>query len=161
MGNVDLPHLNEKTMMPNNYCLGEVQCALGQKLLERVDKINSEKRRRALYFIDDLKDCPELEFHRVENDRHNYHLLVAKLINGRRDEFIRIMSKSFYIQCVVQYYPLYRYDLYAKLGYNKAETPNTDDFFDNMISFPFQQTLKDIELSYMLDCTRKVLQSFR
>ena len=161
MGNVDLPQLNEKTMMPNNYCLGEVQCALGQKLLERVDKINSEKRRRALLFIDDLKDCPELEFHRVENDRHNYHLLVAKLKNGRRDEFIRIMSKRYSIQCVVQYYPLYRYDLYAKLGFDKAEVPNTDDFFDNMISFPFQQTLKDSELSYILDCTRKVLQSFR
>jgi dTDP-4-amino-4,6-dideoxygalactose transaminase len=161
MGNVDLPQLNGKTMMPNNYCLGEVQCALGQKLLERVDKINSEKRRRALLFINELKNFPEIEFHKVENDRHNYHLLVAKLANGKRNDFIRIMSKRFSIQCVVQYFPLNRYDLYAKLGYGNADIPNTDNFFDNMVSFPFQQTLTDSQLSYMIDSTQEVLQSFR
>ena len=41
--------------MPNNCCLGEVECALGEQLLKRVDEINAKKRRRALAFMDELK----------------------------------------------------------------------------------------------------------
>jgi len=159
MGNVDLPELNGKPMMPNNCCLGEVECALGLQLLKRVDEINAEKRRRALTFMDELQDFSELEFHREDSERHNYHLLVARLINGKRDQFIRTMAQQHSIQCVVQYYPLNRYDLYQKLGFEMANLPNTDEFFDNMVSFPFQQTLTEADLSYMLDCTRKVLRS--
>ena len=113
MGNVDLPELNGEYLWPNNFCLGEIECALGSKLLERIDDINNEKRKRAIYFIDSLKNFSELEFHRVDNLRHNYHLLVARLIGKNRDEIINKMSLMG-IQCAVQYYPLYRYDLYIK-----------------------------------------------
>ncbi len=159
MGNVDLPELSGNPLLPNNCCLGEVECALGEQLLKRVDEINTEKRRRALDFIDELKDFAELEFHCEDSERHNYHLLVARLANGKRDQFIRTMAQEHSIQCVVQYYPLNRYDLYRKLGFGEAVLPNTDSFFDNMISFPFQQTLTEADLSYMLDCTRQVLRS--
>ena len=164
MGNVDLPELSGNPLMPNNFCLGEVECALGEQLLKRVDEINSEKRRRALEFIDELKDFAELEFHREDSERHNYHLLVARLANGKRDQFIRTMAQEHSIQCVVQYYPLNRYDLYRKLGLGDAVL-NTDSFFDNMISFPFQQTLSEMDLSYMLDvpakCSALLIEQFR
>ena len=62
------------------------------------------------------------------------------------------------IQCVVQYYPLNRYDLYDKLGYGDANCPNADTFFDNMISFPFQHMLTDSELDQMIDSTKSVLK---
>ena len=42
MGNVDLPKVNGDYLMPNNYCLGEVECALGTKLLDRLDEINKK-----------------------------------------------------------------------------------------------------------------------
>ena len=77
MGNVDLPALNGKTLWPMNCCLGEVECAVGIKLLERADQMNREKRDRAIMVIDALSDCPELAFHRETSTRHNYHLLVA------------------------------------------------------------------------------------
>ncbi len=35
--------------MPNNYCLGEVESALGAKLLDRLDTINSAKAEKGLY----------------------------------------------------------------------------------------------------------------
>ncbi len=159
MGNVDLPECSGKPMMPNNYCLGEVECALGNQLLQRVDSINQEKRRRAFAFIEALQDFSELEFHSEYSERHNYHLLAARMLSGKRDAFIRTMAQQHSIQCVVQYYPLNRYDLYRKLGFGEAQVPNTDAFFDHMISFPFQQTLTESDLEYMLDCTRLTLQS--
>lgn len=159
--NVDLPYYNGEPVEPNNYCLGEVECALGIKLLDRLDKINSEKRQRALKFIDALKDFPELEFHRVDSSRHNYHLLVALVKKGNSYDFLRKMNYEKGIKCVVQYFPLHRYDYYKKHGFGFADVPNTDAFYDNMISFPFQHWMSENEIDYMLKSIIEVIKELR
>ncbi len=163
MGNVDFPFLDNEMLWPQNYCLGEVECALGTKQLDRIDEINAQKRARALAFIDALAEFPELEFHRVASTRHNYHLLPARMIGSveRRDDFIRRMFNEHGVKCVVQYYPLNRYDFYKRLGLDKADCPNTDEFYDHMISFPFQHNLSEAEFEHMLGAARTVLKSQR
>jgi len=156
MGNVDLPELDDKHLWPNNYCLGEVECALGIKLLDRIDQINKEKRDRAMRFIDAMAKFSELKFHKEDSKRHNYHLLTARVLNGKRDDFINKMAKAG-VQCVVQYYPLNRYDLYKKAGYAEADCPNTDQFFDNMVSFPFHHMMSDESFTDMITITQKVI----
>lgn len=163
MGNVDIPAFDGDLLMPSNYCLGEVECALGIKLLARIDSINAEKRDRALRFIDGLSDFPELEFHRVDSSRHNYHLLAARMTTGTdaRDHFIRAMHDEKGIKCVVQYIPLDRYDFYRRLGFGAAQCPEADKFFDTMISFPFQHWMSDAEFGYMLASAREVLTAMK
>lgn len=157
MGNLDLPTLDGEYLMPNNYCLGEVECALGAKLLDRLDEMNTQKRKRANRFIDELSEFKFLEFHKVENSQHNYHLLVARVLDNKRDEIMKKLVYDKKIKCVVQYYPLHRYPLYIKLGFGEADVPNSEEFFDNMISFPFQHWMSDEEFEYMLESTKKVL----
>lgn len=161
MGNVDFPTLNGEYLFPNNYCIGEVECALGSKLLDRIDEMNAQKRKRAIIFIDSLKNYPELEFHRVDSTRHNYHLLVARCTNGMRDVFIRKMANETGIKCVVQYYPLNRYDFYKKAGFGEADCPNADLLFDNMVSFPFHHWMSNDEFEYMQSKTKEVLNEMR
>lgn len=160
MGNVDFPVLDGEMLWPFNYCIGEVECALGARQLDRVGRINAEKRERALAFIDALGEYPELVFHRVDSGRHNYHLLAARMRGPveRRDDFIRRMFHEYGIKCVVQYYPLNRYDFYRRLGFGEANCPNADAFYGHMVSFPFQHSLTDAELAYMLDSAKKVLR---
>lgn len=159
MGNVDLPMVDGRAAWPANYCLGEAECALGAKLLDRIDSINDAKRQRALSFIDGLSDCPELVFLREETRRHNYHLLVAAMTKGTeaRDKFMRIMYREHGIQCAVQYMPLNRYDYYARLGLSEASCPAGDRFFDTMISFPFHASLSDEDVAYMAERTKQTL----
>jgi perosamine synthetase len=161
MGNVDLPILDGRILHPNNYCLGEIECALGSRLIERVGEINQFKQKRALHFIDALSGYDELEFHRVDSKRHNYHLLVGRMKNGKRDKFIDKMFTEKRIKCVTQYYPLYRYDYYKKSGLGNADCPNTDLFFDNMVSFPFQEWMSDEDFDYVLEAAIDVLGSLR
>ncbi len=161
MGNVDMPMLDGEMLQPGNYSLGEVESALGTKLLERIDSINDEKRRRALRFIDGLADWPELEFLREPTRRHNYHLLVARMTSGaeKRDAFIRAMFEEKGVKCVVQYYPLNRYDYYRRLGFGASDCPDGDLFYDTMISFPFQLWMSDEDFEYMLASAREVMAS--
>ena len=132
-----------------------------EEMRTEIDEINQDKRKRALWFIDALEGFPELEWHRVDSSRHNYHLLVAQMSNGRRDEFISKMAFEKGVQCIVQYCPLNRYPLYKKAGFGKASCPNADKFFDNMISFPFHHLMTDEELDYMLQSTIEVLKEIR
>jgi len=156
MGNVDLPELNGKPVLPNNYCLGEIECALGTKLLARIDEMNAQKRQRAMQFIDVMAEHPELEFHREDSDRHNYHLLVARVTNGKRNAFMVNMVEAG-VQCVVQYYPLNRYELYKKVGLGEANCPNSDLFFDNMVSFPFHHMMSDETFAELIAITRNAI----
>jgi dTDP-4-amino-4,6-dideoxygalactose transaminase len=162
MGDVDLPRPG---LWPSNFCMGEVESALGAALLTRIDRMNAEKRARAMSFIDALADYPELVFHRVDSTRHTYHLLAAWFDEGGRpglrDRFMEAMAYDKLIKCVVQYCPLYRYPLYAKNGFGVADCPAADDFFDHMVSFPFQHWLGDEDLGYMLESTRQVLEDLR
>ena len=144
-----------------NCCLGEVECAVGVKLLERANKMNTQKRDRAIMVIDALADYPELIFHREVSERHNYHLLVAQVQDGLRDAFMRRMANHHGIQCVVQYCPLNRYPFYQKLGFDAAELPHTDTFFDSMVSFPFHHMLTDNEMDEIVAVSRETLDFLR
>ena len=144
-----------------NCCLGEVECAVGVKLLERVNKMNTQKRDRAIMVIDALANYPELIFHREVSERHNYHLLVAQVRDGLRDAFMRRMANHYGIQCVVQYCPLNRYPFYQKLGFEVAELPQTDTFFDSMVSFPFHHMLTNNEMDEIVAASRETLDFLR
>jgi len=159
MGNLDMPSINGEYLMPNNFCIGEIQCALGVELLKRVDQINAKKRQRAIYFIDTLKKYEFIEFNRVNDLSHNYHLLAGSFNKKNyQNKFISSMAYDEGIQCVVQYMPLNRYSLYQKLGYGKSNCPNADEFFDNMVSFPFQQTLSDNDFQNIIESTIKIFK---
>ena len=86
-------------------------------------------------------------------------MLVAEITNGKRDSFIKEMASEYGIQCVVQYYPLNRYDLYKKLRYGEASCPNADNFYDNMVSFPFHSSLSNEELNMVKESSLRVLES--
>jgi dTDP-4-amino-4,6-dideoxygalactose transaminase len=56
---------------------------------------------------------------------------------------------------------LHRYDYYKKSGFGDANVPNTDLFYDNMISFPFQHWMSEEEIDYMKESIVDVIKSLR
>ncbi len=153
---------------PFNYCLGEPQCAVGSNILKRIDEMTKLRQERASKFINAVKDYPELCFQKVSKDfTHVRHLFPAKydgkaLGKGKtRDDFIKIMAYKHKVKVIVQYYPLYRYPLFKKMGIGKANCPNTDEFYDNMVSFPFHLWMSDADLNYMIDKTIETLKELR
>ncbi len=154
--------------LPHKFTIPEVACAIGIKLLERVDELNTQRKNRYWQFRDALKEYPELKFQKVSNDvEPSYHLVPAKYeaakykIKANRDAFIKALAFDYGIQAIVQYYPLYRYDLYKQWECGAADCPNTDNFFDNMISFPFHVWMSDTDFEYMINSTKAALRKLR
>lgn len=151
---------------PYKFCLGEAQCALGAKMLERIDRVNEERRRRAHKVMEALRDFPELSFQKVPTDcTHVYHLLSARYDGAKygktRDDFIERVAFTHKVQTIVQYYPLYRYPMFQKAGFGEADCPHTDAFYDNMISLPFQHWLREDQIDEMITRVRATLEELR
>jgi len=163
MGNVEL---DIEGVWPYNFSLGEVQCALGAMLVKRVDELNNKRIKRALHFINEMKDFPELTFQpEKEYIKNVYHLLPAKYDGSESGscshDVIRMLSGEYGIKAIVQFHPLYRYPLFKKMGFGDADCPNSDDFFDNMVSFPFHEWMSDEDFQYMIDSVKEVLTKLR
>lgn len=153
-----------KDVWPYNFCIGETQCLIGLNLIKRIDKLNNIRRKRATLFKNKLKEFEEIEFQKIpKNFNHVFHCLVAKFRSGKRlrDKFILDMKKKYNIQCIVQNYPLYRYGLFKKNGHGKNNCKNTDNFFDNMISWPFYTWMSDKEFNYLITSTISTLRNLR
>jgi dTDP-4-amino-4,6-dideoxygalactose transaminase len=155
---------------PYNFCLGEVQCALGSRMLERLDHITATRAARAEAFQAALSDFPEMVFQsRPEGCGHAHHLMAVRYDgrrhpatgNRHRDELMTLLAEAFGIKVVVQYCPLYRYPLFARGGFGAARCPHADEFFDAMISFPFHQWMPDTEFATMIAATTAALTRLR
>lgn len=153
-------------LWPFNFCIGEVQCALGSKLLERLDRINAERKVRAERFIAAMADYPELVFQNTPAGcGHTWHLLAARYDGRRwgrtRDDAIAQLAFSSGVKVVVQYCPLYRYPMFRKAGFGDADCPESELFFDNMLSFPFQQWMPEQQFASMIELVREGLRQLR
>ena len=163
MGNIDL---DMEGVWPFNYSMTEVQAALGEKLMKRLNNLNDKRRERAKKFILEMNDFPELVFQRTPDELQNsYHLLPARYdgekYNKTNHNLIELLSEKYSIKAIVQYYPLNRYPLFEKMGFGGADCPNTDLFFDNMVSFPFHEWMNDEDFNYLISSVKTSLSELR
>ena len=146
---------------PHNFCLGEVQCALGSHLLTKVDEINQKRRERFKQATSFFQGNTKLKFQEIPANKVSaHHLLPFKFVSSNykngADLVFKRLVEEFGIRPAKQYYPLYRYGLFSKSGNGFAEVPNTDDFYDNMVSLPFHHWMPDDDFEYLLESVEKV-----
>jgi dTDP-4-amino-4,6-dideoxygalactose transaminase len=163
MSNVDL---DIQGVWPFNFCIGEAQCALGSILLKRLDSINNTFIRQAMKIREGLADCPEISFQKIpEGYKHIFHVVIGKFdgssFGKNRDDFMDIMVNKYKLRIITQYYPLYRYPLFQKMGFGKADCPNLEAYWDNSFSFPWWCGIPEETLQYMIESTKKVIAELR
>ena len=151
---------------PYKLCMGEAQAAAGTKVLARLDAINDHRRARAGAMAAALEPYPEIAFQMTPPARENVHYCLPARYDGPgnekgRDDFMARMAFHHKVRMAVQYYPLYRYPLFAKAGFGEADCPETERFFDAMVSFPFHEWMADAQFDHMVDAARETLDDLR
>ncbi len=151
---------------PVNSCLGEPNAAVGRMMLNRLDDINRQRQHQANRFRQALADYPELVFQTVpERCEHVYHLLSVRYDGARygcrRDDLFTLLREKYQLKVIVQYWPLHRAELFGKFGFGDADVPETDRFYDNMVSFPWWSDMSDELIDDMANRTRNALRELR
>ena len=151
---------------PMNTCMPEVIAAVGQEVLKRLDAINAQRRHQASRFIGQFSDYPELSFQHVPEEHvHTYHLMTVRYdgpSHGHgRDDLIKLLRDTYQVKGFVQYWPLNRSELFRNFGFGEADIPETDRFYDNMVSFPWWSGMSDEIIDEMGMRTRAALDQLR
>lgn len=153
MSNVDIDIEN---VWPNNFCIGEAQCALGSELLKTLDQSTDQTIAQASKLRAALADIPELTYARIPDGyRHIFHQFVlhfdGSAFGKNRNDLLDFLTTEAGVRAIVQYYPLYRYPLFQKLGAGTYDCPVLDDWWDNSFSLPWWIGMPDETLDYLVD----------
>ena len=163
MSNVDI---DIDGVWPNNFCIGEAQCALGSAELRSLDKINDTLIAQADKFKKGLSDVPEIEFAQIPAGyRHIFHQFVMHF-NGstcttRRNDLMDILVNKYKMRCIVQYYPLYRFPLFQKMGFGGHACPTLDAWWDDSFSFPWWCGMTDETITYMVESVKAAVKTLK
>lgn len=163
MSNVDV---DLEEVWPNNFSIGEAQCALGSELLKTLDQNNDILIAQATRLRAALADIPEIRFARIpEGHRHIFHQFVlhfdGSAFGKNRNDLLDFLTGEAGIRAIVQYYPLFRYPLFQKLGAADQQCPVLDDWWDNSFSFPWWIGMPEETMDYLVDSLKAGIASLK
>jgi len=151
---------------PKNFCLGEAQCALGSELLKSLDEINDTLIEQSEKIKAGLADTPEISFAKIPAGyRHVFHQFVLHFdgadFGATRNDLMDIMAFEKKIRVIVQYYPLYRYPLFQKLGAGEQDCPVLEGWWDNSFSFPWWCGMPDETIDYLVASLKEAIAKLK
>lgn len=151
---------------PNNFCIGEAQCALGSAALKKLDAINDTLIAQATRLRVALADVPELSLVDIPDGyRHVFHQFVMHFDGSKsgknRNDLLDFLVNEARVRAIVQYYPLYRYPLFRDLGAAEHDCPRLEGWWDNSFSFPWWVGMPEETLDYLADSVKAGIASLK
>ena len=127
----------------------------GNRIIAQNDKL------RAL-----LADVPEISFNKIPDGyRHVRHQYVqhfdGSAFGKNRDDLLDLLTGKYGIRSIVQYYPLYRYPLFQKLGAGEFDYPVLESWWDNSFSVPMWCGMDDEVLNIIADSVRSAVADLK
>ena len=158
--------LNLEGVWPNNFCLGEAQCAVGRLALARLDETNERLIEQANKVRSALAEVPEISVAKVPDGfRHVFHQCVihfdGSAIGKNRDDLLDVLTREYKIKAIVQYYPLYRYPLFESRGFGEHDCPLLESWWDNSFSLPWWCGISDEILDYMVASLKSTIADLK
>jgi dTDP-4-amino-4,6-dideoxygalactose transaminase len=144
---------------PQNFCIGEAQCALGSEQLKSIIPNNTILIEQDRKIREALSDIDEFSFpHIMEDGRYVVHQYIMHYNGSRygknRNDLLDLMTQKHGVRCIVQYYPLYWYPLFQKHGMGAHDCPVLDAWWPNSFSLPWWCGIDDESLKIMTDALR-------
>ena len=163
MSNVEM---DVEGFWPNNFCIGEAQCALGSEQLKSLAANTDVIIRQNDKLRELLADTPEVSFNRIPDGyRHVRHQYIqhfdGSAFGKNRNDLLDLLTKKYGIRSIVQYYPLYRYPLFQKLGAGDFDCPVLDAWWDNCFSVPMWCGMSDEVLETIADSIKSAIRDLK
>ncbi len=131
-----------------NSRLDELQAAFLRVKLKELDRWNSERKRIAKRYLDEISN-PGIALPLVMPDNeHVWHLFVV--LSKKRDQLKKHLEKKG-IQTLIHYpMPIYRQKAYAPL-YQGERLPVADQLADTVLSLPMYYGMSDCQIDMVVD----------
>lgn len=141
-----------------NYRMTDLQAALGQSQLTRVDELVAERNKISEFYDNEFKDLPIILPPRQDDTYSSFHLYQIELLDRADDQkeiynFLR--SKGILVN--IHYIPVYLHPYYASLGFKRNYCPVSEVFYRRCLSLPIYPTLDSVKLEFVCDNIKEVV----
>lgn len=144
-----------------NYRMTDFQAALGMAQLSKLHKFVQERRNIALFYQKALRGLPYLSFPKEKDGFrsawHLYIILLSEPLYLQKAEIVEDLRKKG-IGVQVHYIPLHFQPFYRKLGYQRGDFPEVENYYKRALSLPIFPALTKSKLRYVLRTLTSVLE---
>ncbi len=149
----------EQQSLGYNYRMTDIQAALGNSQLSRINQFIYQRNKIANVYDSRLKSLPlQLPYNNVTN-LSAYHLypirINAELTNLKRVDVFNLLKKSG-IGVNVHYIPIHLQPYYRDLGFKPNDFPQAELYYQNAISIPMFANLTEDQQGYIIEELYKI-----
>lgn len=134
-----------------NSRLDELQAAILNIKIRRIDKDNNERIKIAKRYIKQFKNLPISYPEILRGTVHTYHLFV--IMTKNRDRLIKFLNKNKIFPSIHYRDPLHKMPSFKK--YKKSKMDFAEFFSDNMISLPIYPGLNTFNQNKIIEVIKK------
>ena len=141
-----------------NYRMTDLQAALGESQMNRIDAFVARRRKLAARYDAAFADVPltrPWQSHEGASSFHLYPIHVEP--SARRRIFDGLRAAGLGVN--VHYIPVHLQPHYAKLGFQVGYCPNAERYYAGAISLPMFSRMTDEEHATVVDRVRAVLRA--
>lgn len=138
-----------------NYRITDMQCALGNRQLAKLDDFLVKRRTIARYYDQAFAEDQRLIPPKVREDvLHAYHLYPLRIrfdrLNmNKKTLFAGLKAKDIF--CQVHYIPIHLQPYYQKhFGFNNGDYPISEEFYAQELSIPMHPRLCQADLDHIV-----------
>jgi UDP-4-amino-4,6-dideoxy-N-acetyl-beta-L-altrosamine transaminase len=145
----------EMTDLGHNYRITDIQAALGNSQLKKIDKFTQARRKVAKAYDKGFSKNKYIKVPKVsKNVKHAYHLYTLlinfKKIKKSRNEIMQSL-RDLNIGTQVLYIPVHLQPYYMKkYNFKKGDFENAETYYDTCLSIPIFPNLKKKEINYVI-----------
>lgn len=144
-----------------NYRLANLQAAVGVGQLEKVDKILKLKRFMGEYYLNNLKNLPDIilpyEAPYAFSVFWMFHIVLTGNLSGKRNEFIKLLKERG-VETREDFVPYHEQKLFIEKGFVKGdECPLASKYAKDGLYLPSGTDINEEELKYVSDCVHEVV----
>ncbi|MFC4409985.1 UDP-4-amino-4,6-dideoxy-N-acetyl-beta-L-altrosamine transaminase [Chungangia koreensis] len=159
------PWYYEMQFLGFNYRMTDIQAALGDSQLKKIDKFIDLRKKYVSMYDDAFKEIDEIQTpYQDPNVSSSWHLYIIrldleKLSGNRKDIFEGLLQENIGVN--VHYIPVHLLPYYAQLGYQRGICPNAEKLYEEIITLPLFPAMTEDDVNDVISAVNKVLNFYR
>ena len=141
-----------------NYRITDIQCALGQSQLKKLNRFIKRRREIVARYNKAFENVKEI-IAPAEEDyvRSSWHIYPIQVQGVNRKKIFEGLQKMG-IGVQVHYMPLHMHPFYRnKFGYKKGDFPIAERYYKRAISLPLYPKMTNEDVRYVIKTTKNII----
>lgn len=148
IGESDGPWYYQQIELGYNYRITDIQAALGTSQLQRIDEFVQRRHEIAELYHQAFKNLPLTCPWQHPDSFSAYHLYVIRLnlqtlSKSRLDIFNQLRASDIGVN--IHYIPIHTQPYYQKIGFNRGDFPEAEQYYQEAISLPMYPSLSETQ----------------